>query len=212
MCVVYENARKIFSTIPPGFIEIEDLISEGTYALVKASQSYSSEKDSTFKHYVKIKTKGAMLDYLRKQDILPQKKRAEIKDFQKKVTELETSLNRTATEKEILKYTQIDSNKYREIITNINAASIVYIDSYEYDYLGTQLNTNPLESSILNENLATAISKLSKREQLILQLYYYEDLNFKDIAEILELSNARVSQIYSQAITHLKNFLSKTIT
>lgn len=209
--IVKSNARKIFFTIPKGFVEEEDLVSEGLCALVSAAKTYDPDKFDTFANYVKIKTRGAMLDYLRKQDILSQQKRKEVKDFKKNVSELESNLNRAATEAEILENLNLNPNQYAEILQNINASSMVYIDTYEKDFLDTLTFSSDDSSNNMSALVSSALSKLSEREQLLFQLYFYEDFNFKEIATTLDISAARVSQIYSKAILKLQAYIKEEL-
>lgn len=208
--IVNSNARKIFLSIPRGVIEEEDLVSEGVCALVQAAKTYDPKKKDTFAHYIKLKTRGAMIDFLRRQDVLPQQKRKEVKQFQKDLAVLESKLNRSANESEILSSLNITKQQYSELIQNINMSSFVYLDTYEYDFLDNYLNSNSSKNE-LEEMLYEALNSLSEREQLIFQLYFHEDLNFKEIASILEISAARVSQIYSKALISLKEHITNNL-
>ena len=206
MHIVKSCARKIFLNLPNGSVDEEDLISEGVIALVKAAKEFNPSKNSTFPAYIKLKASGAMKDYLRKLDILSQQKRKQVKDFQKDLANLEASLGKTPSEHEILRNLNLTKKQYSEIINNINISSSLYIDSYEYDFLDSFLSSDSLDSAQDNitEALSEAISTLSEREQLILQLHFYEDLSFKEISAILEISNVRISQIYSKSLLKLK--------
>lgn len=204
--IVNSNARKIFLTLPQGVIDEEDLVSEGLCALVKAAKTYNPDKQNTFSHYIKLKTRGAMIDYLRKQDVLSQQKRKEVKQFQKDLYALESTLNRSASESEILNSLNITKDQYSELLQNINMSSMVYIDHYEYDFLDNHL-TSKDSSNELNDLLTEALNSLPEREQLLFQLYFYEDLNFKEISSILDISAARVSQIYSKSLIYLQEYI-----
>lgn len=204
--IVNSNARKIFLTLPKGVIDEEDLISEGLCALVQAAKTYNPDKQNTFSHYIKLKTRGAMIDYLRKQDFLSQQKRKEVKQFQKDLYALESSLNRSASESEILNSLNLTKEQYSELIQNISMSSMIYIDHYEYDFLDNHL-TSDNSSNELNDLLTEALNSLPEREQLLFQLYFYEDLNFKEISSILDISAARVSQIYSKSLIYLQEYI-----
>lgn len=208
--IVKSCARKIYLSIPQGFVEEEDLISEGLYALTKAAKEYDPSKHSTFAAYIKLKASGAMKDYLRKLDILSQQKRKDVKDFQKKLSELEILLGRTPSEAEILSNLNITKKQYTEIINNINISSTLYIDSYEYDFLDSFQNIygdSNFQEDLLDA-LSEAIDLLSDREKLILQLHFKEDVSFKEISYILNISNVRISQIYSKSLIKLRNHIT----
>lgn len=211
--IVKSCARKIYLSIPQGFVEEEDLISEGLLALTKAAKEYDASKDSTFAAYIKLKASGAMKDYLRKLDILSQQKRKQVKDFQKNLSELEIKLGRTATEKEILSNLNITKKQYSEIINNINISSTLYIDSYEYDFLDSfqSIHVDDNYKEVLIDALTEAIELLSEREKLILQLHFKEDMSFKEISYILNISNVRTSQIYSKSLVKLKDYITEII-
>lgn len=211
--IVYSCARKLSLSIPPGYVDEEDLISEGMCALVKAAKEYDPSKQSTFAGYIRLKADGAMKDYLRQQDILPQKKRKQIKEFQKNLSSLEAKLGRTATESEILTSMSISKNDYIEIINNLNLSSTLYIDSYEYDFLDSfqEIDNSDSTQQLLLDIIIEGISTLSEREQLIFQLFFYEELSFKEIANILNISAPRISQIYRRALNQLRKFVYSKI-
>ena len=150
-----------------------------------------------------------MKDFLRKQDILPQKKRIEVKKIEKAMFDLEMNLGRKPTQKEIIKYLNITEKKYFEIIQYMNMSNYIYIDSYEQsplekiEFLDETLNSfeNIVDSMVelLNSDI------LTYNQKMILQLYYYEELNFKQISSILNLSNARICQLHTQAIKIIRN-------
>lgn len=212
--IVNSCARKLYHSIPPGYVEEEDLISEGLCALVKAAKEYEPSKHSTFAAYIKLKATGAMKDYLRKLDILSQQKRKQVKDFQKNLSQLESKLGRAASEQEILFELNITKKQYIDIIHNINISSTLYLDSYEYDFLDSfhdLHNSNSDSNDELLNALTDALEQLSEREKLIFQLYFYEELSFKEISIVLDISNARVSQIYSKALSKLRNYITDII-
>lgn len=209
MYIVKDVANRLYLSLPNNLIDKEDLISEGTIALITCLENYDESREDSLASYIRVRAIGAMKDFLRKQDILPQKKRIEVKKIEKAMFDLEMNLGRKPTQKEIIKYLNITEKKYFEIIQYMNMSNYIYIDSYEQsplekiEFLDETLNSfeNIVDSMVelLNSDI------LTYNQKMILQLYYYEELNFKQISSILNLSNARICQLHTQAIKIIRN-------
>lgn len=212
--IVKEVANRLYIGLPQGFIDKDDLISEGTLALLTCIDNYCHEKRETFASYIRTRVVGAMKDFLRKQDILPQKKRMEVKQFENGIYELEMKLERKPNLDEILSHLNISEKKYYEITQYINMSSYVYIDSYEQSPLETisvvENESNLVESSLNLLVSALECDELTDNHKIILQMYYYDELSFKHISEVLNLSTARISQLHSQSLTILRKNIYTT--
>ena len=195
-------------------IEIEDLIQIGMLGLISAAQNYTPQKDASFSSYANIRIKGEILDYLRKNSNLC---RATIK--MKKVSEkaslmLRHKLGREPLNNEIASEIGISSEKYYEW-TNAFEANIIRSldDSYdEYSQWFVTKEMNPEENinhTELRNGLKDVLGKLEGNEALIIQLYFVEELNVYEIAEVMNVSTGRVSQIKTSAIKRLRENLQK---
>jgi RNA polymerase sigma factor for flagellar operon FliA len=195
-------------------IEIEDLIQIGMLGLISAAQNYTPQKDASFSSYANIRIKGEILDYLRKNSNLC---RATIK--MKKMSEkaslmLRHKLGREPDNNEIAKELNMTTEKYYEW-TNAFEANVIRSldDSYdEYSQWFVTKEMNPEENinhTELRNGLKEVLSKLEGKEALIIQLYFVEELNVYEIAEVMNVSTGRVSQIKTSAIKRLRENLQK---
>ena len=195
-------------------IEIEDLIQIGMLGLISAAQNYTPQKDASFSSYANIRIKGEILDYLRKNSNLC---RATIK--MKKMSEkaslmLRHKLGREPDNNEIAKELNMTTEKYYEW-TNAFEANVIRSldDSYdEYSQWFVTKEMNPEENinhTELRNGLKEVLGKLEGNEALIIQLYFVEELNVYEIAEVMNISTGRVSQIKKSAIKRLRENLQK---
>ena len=195
-------------------IEIEDLIQIGMLGLISAAQNYTPQKDASFSSYANIRIKGEILDYLRKNSNLC---RATIK--MKKVSEkaslmLRHKLGREPDNNEIAEELNMTTEKYYEW-TNAFEANVIRSldDSYdEYSQWFVTKEMNPEENinhTELRNGLKEVLGKLEGNEPLIIQLYFVEELNVYEIAEVMNVSTGRVSQIKTSAIKRLRENLQK---
>lgn len=184
--LVRKVASMIYRRIPEGVVEFEELVNTGVIGLIKAIEKYDSRK-AKFSTYAYIKIRGEILDYLRKLDFLPRGVRGKLRNGD--ISELR-----------------------EEIVTLISIEEKLFENSERYfvkDLLSSDV-PNP-EDQVLKEELkqvlAFAVSKLSEKEQLVLQLIFVEELDLKSISEILGVSVSRVSQIKTGALKKLRQFL-----
>ena len=195
-------------------IDIEDLIQIGMLGLISAAQNYIPQKDASFSSYANIRIKGEILDYLRKNSNLC---RATIK--MKKMSEkaslmLRHKLGREPHNNEIAKELMMTTEKYYEW-TNAFEANVIRSldDSYdEYSQWFVTKEMNPEENinhTELRNGLKEVLGKLEGNEALIIQLYFVEELNVYEIAEVMNVSTGRVSQIKTSAIKRLRENLQK---
>ena len=195
-------------------IEIEDLIQIGMLGLISAAQNYTPQKDASFSSYANIRIKGEILDYLRKNSNLC---RATIR--MKKISEkaslmLRHKLGREPINNEIASEIGISSEKYYEWTNAFEANIIRSLDeSYdEYSQWFVTKEMNPEENinhTELRNGLKKVLGKLEGNEALIIQLYFVEELNVYEIAEVMGVSTGRVSQIKTSAIKRLRENLQK---
>ena len=195
-------------------IEIEDLIQIGMLGLISAAQNYTPQKDASFSSYANIRIKGEILDYLRKNSNLC---RATIK--MKKMSEkaslmLRHKLGREPDNNEIAKELNMTTEKYYEWTNAFEANIIRSLDeSYdEYSQWFVTKEMNPEENinhTELRNGLKEVLGKLEGKEALIIQLYFVEELNVYEIAEVMNVSTGRVSQIKTSAIKRLRENLQK---
>ena len=202
-----------FSHIEPS-LEFQDIVQIGVIGLLDAVTKFDTSKEVKFETYAEFRIRGAILDELRREDILPRYKREVVKRVDEAINKLSTKLMREPTEEEIAKELNMNVDEVFEALRHKdNSFYLSYSDVEPFlanikDIFDPQLNTLKNE---LKEKLAKAIEKLSDKEKLILSLYFYEELTLKEIGEILNISESRVSQIRSEAMKKLKRYFNELL-
>ncbi len=209
-------AQKIAVRLPSN-IELDDLMSAGVIGLMDAIDKYDPTRDNKFKTYAEFRIRGAILDELRAQDWVPRSIRDKAKLLDKTMVQLEVDLGRSATDEEVAKALDITVDEFHELVNQVRPVSLLSIDdSQTFDNSDKKSILNLLEGSkmanphnqlnmkTIKDIVATAIEELPERQRLVLSLYYYEDLNLKEIGQVLRVTESRVSQLHAQAVQRLR--------
>lgn len=214
-------AQKIAVRLPPN-IELDDLISSGVIGLMDAIEKYDPTRDNKFKTYAEFRIRGSILDELRAQDWVPRSVRDKAKMLDRTLIELEATLGRSATDDEVAEKLGISIDDFHDLVNQVRPVSVLSIDdAATFSNVDKKSILNLLESCKLNnpynqlnlksvkQVVARAIEELPERQRLVLSLYYYEDLNLKEIGRILRVTESRVSQLHAQAIAKLRAKLTQ---
>ena len=191
-------------------VEVEDLIQQGLEGLVHAAQKYSPKEGVNFSQYAQLRIRGSIIDFLRKNSNLCRTTIKKKQEFERSKLELEKKLNRQATEQEWIDFLGISDDEFNYWKKAFEANVVQSLDTAynEYSILFASKDDNP-ESSLQNKELKNQIKEalgvLNQREALVAQLYYVEELNVYEIAEVLEISTGRISQIKKSIIGKLRN-------
>ena len=191
-------------------IEIEDLMQIGYFGLVTAAQKYSPKEGATFASYAVLRIRGAIVDHLRKSSNLC-RTTIQMQQKQKKaVQSLVGSLQRDPVPSEIAEKMGLDLNEYREWEKAFNANVHQSLDEVydEYSMWFVSKDNTPeenLDRSQLKNILTDALKELPPKEAMVIQLYYVEELNVYEIAEVMEITTGRVSQIKKSAVLLLRS-------
>lgn len=217
-------AQKIAVRLPSN-IELDDLISAGVIGLMDAIDKYDPSRDNKFKTYAEFRIRGAILDELRAQDWVPRSIRDKAKLLDKTIIALEADLGRTPEDEEVAAHLNITMDEFHELVNQVRPVSLLSIDEQQSFgdtdkksiinlIEGTKLNNpfNQLNMKTVKDAIAVAIDGLPERQRLVLSLYYYEDLNLKEIGQVLRVTESRVSQLHAQAVTRLRARLQATIS
>jgi RNA polymerase sigma factor for flagellar operon FliA len=209
-------AQKIAVRLPPN-IELDDLISAGVIGLMDAIDKWDPSRDNKFKTYAEFRIRGAILDELRAQDWVPRSIRDKAKLLDRTIVQLEAELGRSASDEELAQALSISIEEFHSLINQVRPVSLLPIDQSTIfsntdkrsimDILEGSKLANPLNQLSLKtvkETVAQAIEELPERQRLVLSLYYYEDLNLKEIGQVLRVTESRVSQLHAQAVTRLR--------
>ena len=190
-------------------VEIDDLLQVGYFGLVNAAQKYSKKEGAAFSSYAVIRIKGAIVDYLRKSSNLC-RTTIQMQQKSKKAEEvLRSELQRDPTKLGM----ELEEYEEWEVAFNANVHQSLDAVYDEYSIWFASRDSGPeeaLSDSQLKQTLKGALSSLPKKEALVIQLYYVEELNVYEIAEVLEITTGRVSQIKKSAVARLRDLLSQT--
>lgn len=201
----------------PASVVVDDLIQVGMIGLLDASQQYDASQGAAFTTYATIRIRGAMLDELRRNDWAPKSVHKKHRDLMKVVSSLETKTGCEAKPKAVAKEMGITIDEYFELIQETNSCRILnFVDiGVDDDSLSDSGNVSPLnpvekvQKQQFREQLVSAINILPKREKLIVSLYYDEELNLREIGEVMSISESRVSQLLAQAHLRMRKFIEE---
>lgn len=212
-------AQKIAVRLPSN-IEFDDLVSSGVIGLMDAIDKYDPTRDNKFKTYAEFRIRGAILDELRAQDWVPRSVREKAKQLERAHLRLEQRLGRAPTEDETVMELGITKDEYYNLLNQVKSVSILSLDeagsfnSSDRKSILSLLESCKIPSPLtqlslksVKEMVTRAIESLPEKQRLVLSLYYYEDLNLKEIGEVLDVTESRVSQLHTQAILWLRRKL-----
>ena len=196
----------------PASVLVDDLIQAGMIGLLEAARNFDGSKGASFETFAGIRIRGAMLDEIRKGDWTPRSVHKNSRAITEAITQVERETGRDARDTEIAAKLNVSINDYHQMLNEVNAGKLVGIEDLgvSEDVISTEQNKgndSPLEDLMqgaFQKALAHAITTLPEREAIVLSLYYDEELNLREIGEVLEVSESRVSQIHSQAMLKLK--------
>ena len=207
---------------PYGGIEYDDLASQGMLGLIEAVDHYDPAFGTRMSTYATLKIRSKVLDYLRDLDWLPRVARQKVRSMQSAMAELEHKLHRLPTDEELaghlnmgldeLSHIQVDSS--RVIISldeTTNKMGNEDAESSMHEWLMDEQQENPSEAyeeKDMQAKLVEAIKSLPEREQMVLSLYYFEELTFKEIGKTLDISESRVCQIHGRAVVSLQSLMN----
>lgn len=198
----------------------EDLESAAITGLLQAMESYDCSRNIQFNTFAYYRIRGAIVDYLRSIDQLPRKQRKNYGEVQKVVEQLSQVLGREPSSQEVADELDMDIDDYHKLLSNVQQRNVLSLDSPAYDadsasYYETQVDPNSevpdnnLEKKERTAAIMKKIGELKERDRLILMLYYYEDMTMSEIALLLELTEARISQIVGKLLLQLRQELTK---
>ncbi|MDH7576735.1 MAG: FliA/WhiG family RNA polymerase sigma factor [Bacillota bacterium] len=206
-----------------GSCELDDLISAGVYGLISAVDRFDPERGFKFETFALARIKGAILDWLRALNWVPQSIRSKARTLEKAFVNLEQSLGRPPEDQEIANYLGLTLKQFHQMtdevapVTLLSFEDSLYSDSENEPYSLGDVIADPkakdpveyLEFEEIKEVLAQAIARLPEKEKLVTTLYYYEGLTLKEIGKVLGVSESRVSQLHTKAILRLRGYLSR---
>lgn len=193
-------------------VELDDLISAGSLGLIEGLKNFDPSHNVKLETYIENRIKGAILDELRKQDWLSRGFRKNLKIIEDVLQRYEQEFEREPSIQEISNATGLNEKEVENCLNVIKHNVLTELESVAHLLSHDEEESDPkhiLEKQELKELLTKGIKTLTEKEQLVLSLYYVDELTMKEIGEVLTITEGRVSQLHAQAIKKLKKFLSK---
>lgn len=201
----------------PSSVQIDDIIQAGMIGLLDAAGRYDELRGAQFETYASQRIRGAMLDELRGADWLPRSMRSDMRKIESAINRAQQKLGRSPAESEIAKELGISLAEYQQLLQESRGAQLMYYEDFHntddedfFERYETDGKSNPLE--VLKDErfrgaLIDAIGKLPERERLLMAMHYEQDMNLREIGEVLGVGESRVCQIHSQAVARLRSML-----
>ncbi len=217
------TAGRVVTSLPPN-VDREDLISAGVIGLIKAIDQFDPERKVKFETYAIALIRGAILEMLREEDWVPRSVRERVKLLERTYLRMEGILGRPATEEEVAGELGLDVDAFHSMLADAGRAALLSLDDVvltsegnEKIHLGDVVQdprvniVADVEIKALKHSLGDSIGRLPEREQLVISLYYYEGLTFKEIGKILGVSESRVYQLHTQAVIRMRGYLQRDV-
>ncbi len=214
--LVKRIAYHLLSRLPDS-VQVDDLIQAGMLGLLEAIKNYDVSQGASFETYAGIRIRGSMLDEVRRSDWTPRSVHKKSRMVADAIRTLENKTGREAKDVEVAEHLGISLDEYNHILQDSSSCHIFSVEELaqagdQYLDEASSLDEEPIDRlsrESFEQALANAIANLPERERLIISLYYDEELNLREIGEILNISESRVSQISSQAVLRLRSRLSE---
>jgi RNA polymerase sigma factor for flagellar operon FliA len=216
--LVKRIAYHLMSRLPPS-VQADDLIQAGMIGLLEAARNYDPAQGASFETYAGIRIRGAMLDEIRRTDWTPRSVHRKARQVAEAVRQIENAKGRDARDAEVAELLGIDLNEYHRILQDSTGCRIFSFEDpggmgEDQDLRGAEQPNEPLnhlQRADFQKALAKAIEGLPERERLVMALYYDEELNLREIGEVLGVSESRVCQIHGQALIRLRARMSEWV-
>ena len=212
--LVWRLAHQMIAKLPAN-VELDDLIQVGMIGLTDALSRFDAAQGVQFETFATQRIRGAMLDELRGSDWMSRGGRRQQREIETAVHKLEQKLGRAPQESEIAEMMGMSLSQYQEVLGKVRGTQLVYLEDMSGDeggddYLDRHVaneDVNPLsmlQDHRMREALVEAIKNLPEREQYVMSMYYEHDMNLKEIAAVLKVTESRICQLHSQSIARLR--------
>lgn len=207
----------------PQNVEFDDLVSYGSFGLLDAINKFDPAREIKFKTYAMTRIRGSIFDELRSIDWIPRSIRQKAKQVEETIAMLENKLGHTVEDEDIAKEMNMSVPELNSLLTKISGTSMISLNDIWYlgddndevsfmETLESPQNLNPdtlIEKEEVKGVIVEAIKKLPDKEKKVIVLYYYEDLTLKEIGQVLEVTESRISQLHTKAIMRLRGQLMR---
>ncbi len=201
----------------PGSVELDDMIQAGMIGLLEAADRFDELRGAQFETYATQRIRGAMLDELRQTDWMPRNLRRDMRRIETAIGKLQHQLGKSPSEVEIAREMGLALGDYQQLLFESSGAQLLYYEDFydleDEDFLERhELGNDPDPLELLRNDrfrsaLVEAIDSLPERERLLMGMHYEQEMNLKEIGEVMGVSESRVSQLHSQAVARLRSRL-----
>ena len=196
----------------PSSVEVDDLIQAGMLGLIDAARNFQADQGAAFETYASIRIRGAMIDEIRRGDGVPRSVHRRYRDVVAATREVEQATGRAASAQEVAGALGVSLDEYHRMLEDAARGQLISLDSHAEEHdgeprLASQGGATPareFEHDAFRHALGGAIGDLPEREQLVLSLYYEQEMNLREIGAVLSISESRVCQIHGQAMLRLR--------
>ena len=202
----------------PSSVEFDDLVGFGQFGLLDAINKYDTSKNVKFKTYAVTRIRGAIFDELRQIDWVPRSVRQKSREIEDAIVTLEARLGRPASDAEVAESLNMTLDEYHKTVMKVSGTSVLSLNDVWYsndendnlsigNNIESPVSLNPdviAEREEIKKVIAQAISELPEKEKMVIVLYYHEDLTFREIGEVLEVSESRISQLHTRGNLRLR--------
>lgn len=214
-----KNAALQIRGIYSSFAQVDDIVSEGIFTLLNVVDKFDPSKGIRFETYISKRIRGMVVDLARKQDWLPRNIRKRAKEIDNAISTLSSELGRFPSDDEIADLLGVTPAKYQKDAANAALSNLLSLDAlmdakeregYQFELRSQDTRGQPdeeLQERELQKILAQAIESLRENEQIVLSLYYEKNLHMKEIAQVMDVSEPRISQIHTRAIQKLRVYM-----
>jgi RNA polymerase sigma factor FliA len=207
----------------PAEVDIKEMLNSGIIGLVDALEKYDPRHETNFSTYAQFRIRGTILDSFRVQDWVPRSLRHKAHKIESTYQKLEQELGRTAEEHEVAQHLGVDIETLQKMLGEVTGVVLLSLeelgfghgeDRFKADDTLPSSRPDPLQKLLESEKVevvARALDRLPEKERLVITLYFYEELNLKEIGEIIGVTESRASQIRSRGLLRLKGFLKRSL-
>jgi len=197
----------------PASVDVSDLIQAGMLGLLEAARHFAADRGASFETFAGIRIRGAMLDELRRADWTPRSVHRKSREVAEAIRQIEAETGADAEDAEVMRRLGLSADEYHQVLADAASARLLSLTATDDDGEGSVIEVadqsalEPLEDierDRLQEALASAIATLPEREQLVMSLYYEQELNLREIGAVLGVTESRVCQIHGQAVVRLR--------
>lgn len=197
-------------------VEFEDLVSYGIFGLIDAIDKFDPEKNVKFETYASLRIRGTILDQIRKMDWIPRTVRQRQRQMDEAIKQIEMRTGKTASDEEIAAELGLSEDEYCNWQSQLKVTNVISLNEFEEQGAGPEpvmdashnshfaQPEDVVEEAELKQMLIDSLDLLTEKERRVIELYYYEDLTLKEISQVLEVSESRVSQLHTKALVKMR--------